>query len=242
MRNEKARPSYHALARYYDLLSADMDKPAWTRHILALLQEHAPGAKRLAEAGCGTGWLSVALSKAGYTLLASDISPEMLEQAAKAARQAGEKILFSCQDAAALELPPVDGVIACCDVANYLPPAGIRSFFLKAAQALGPGGLLLFDVSSGEKLKTVLGNNLFYEDGEELTYFWQNTLHKDRVEMELTFFIKENGHYNREDEGHTQYIYEEEELLVLLQAAGFSPLPPKPHFLSGRIQFAAHKK
>lgn len=234
--------SYAALAPYYELLTGDMDKTAWTDYIRALLKEYAPNARRLAEAGCGTGWLSVGLSKAGYSMIASDISPEMLLEAEKAARAAGVKILFSCQDAAKLSLPRVDGIAACCDVVNYLNPAGVRSFFAAAAEALAPGGLFLFDVSSEEKFKKIIGNNLFYEDREELTYFWQNRLYQDRVEMELTCFIREGARYQRKDERHTEYIYQEGELLSLLEQAGFSPLPPRPHFLPGRIQFIAQKK
>ena len=82
----------------------------------------------------------------------------------------------------------------------------------------------MFDVSSEYKLKKVLGNNFFYEDDDDLTYFWTNQLKKDSVIMELAFFVKDGDLYQRFDERHVQYIYSEQTLVDLLTQAGFKDI------------------
>jgi len=82
--------------------------------------------------------------------------------------------------------------------------------------------VFIFDVSSAYKLKKVLGNNFFYEDDDDLTYFWTNQLKKDNVVMELAFFVKDGDVYQRFDERHVQYIYDEQMLVQLLGEIGFS--------------------
>ena len=79
----------------------------------------------------------------------------------------------------------------------------------------------MFDVSSEYKLKNVLGNNFFYEDHDDVTFFWTNQLKKDSVIMELAFFVKNGENYQRFDERHVQYIYSENVLTELLVSAGF---------------------
>ena len=86
---------------------------------------------------------------------------------------------------------------------------------------LNDGGVFVFDISSEHKLKHVLGNNLFFEDNENLTYFWQNSLKGDKVKMELTFFEKQGDSYKRSDETETQYVHKASEIAAALKGAGF---------------------
>ena len=116
-----------------------------------------------------------------------------------------------------------------------------------AVMTQATAGVLLFDISSAYKLQQILGNQIYYEDREELSYFWRNTLHSDREEMELTIFLKRGELYERRDERQTQYIHAWEQLLDQLRAAGFeaeayafgSEAAPEAH--SDRILFAAYK-
>ena len=51
----------------------------------------------------------------------------------------------------------------------------------------------------------MLGNNTFAEKREDVVYMWQNYFdpEEDLVEMELTFFVKnEDGTFDRFDEVH----------------------------------------
>lgn len=73
----------------------------------------------------------------------------------------------------------------------------------------------------------VLNGQLYYEDRENVSYFWRNEfLPQHRLmNMELTFFVrKKNGEYTRFDETHVQRCYTEAELRALLHTAGFKEL------------------
>ena len=243
--------SYTALADFYDGLMADIDYDAWAEYVHGLLQKAGRPVKRIGEAACGTGNLTLRLKKMGYDILASDASPQMLERAARKAREAGQQIVFSCQDMRKLQFPKVDAVVCACDGINSLAP-GELSYFLKAARAsLRPCGGLLFDMSSRYKLEQILADQLFFEDGEELTYFWRNAQNEDKqcVEMELTFFCKDaQGKYTRTDEAQRQYWHEAGTVLQDLQKAGFEAkayafgTEQPPDEKCERIQFWAVKK
>ena len=66
-----------------------------------------------------------------------------------------------------------------------------------------------------------MDGQLYFDDGEELSCFWQNALEGDRLRMELTFFVREGERYRRFDEEHLQYLYENERLERALEEAGF---------------------
>ena len=109
--------------------------------------------------------------------------------------------------------------------------------------------MLLFDLSSPSKLRGTLAGQVYYEDLDDLSYFWRNTWADDppRVEMDLTFFLRRGDLYERRDERQVQYVHETAEVLRLLSAAGFSAaayafgthLPPGEE--TDRIFFAAYK-
>ena len=216
--------SYTALAGFYDALMHDIDYDGWAQYLSKLLQKAQRDIKRIGEAACGTGNLTLRLKKAGYDIIATDASSQMLEIAAEKARRAGMRVIFSCQDMRMLQLPMVDAVICACDGVNYLAPGELISFFASAAGCIRPGGVLLFDLSSEYKLKQLIADNLFFEDGEKLSYFWRNmpNLQKGCVEMELTFFEAcGDGLYRRQEEVQRQYWHKEANVKKELEKAGF---------------------
>ena len=244
---------YEKLAEFYDELMGDVDYDAWAEYIHGLLQKAKIPVRKVFETACGTGMLSIRLRKMGYDVAASDISGEMLAEAEENARRAGVKLPFAQMDMRRLQIPRQDAVVCACDGVNYLlERREVRAFFSGAYAALREGGLLLFDVSSAYKLEHILGNELFYDDGETLTCFWQNRWDaaKRRVSMELTFFSRqEKGElYARSDEEQVQAAYTAEELKKMLAEAGFSRVEVydfgtgnQPSAETERLQFAAVK-
>jgi len=258
--------SYSHLARLYDGFMNEVDYIAWAQYVSRLIRralnmpENAAFLRppRLLECGCGTGNITVPLSKLGFDITASDISDEMLAVASEKARSAGLRLSFVRMDMTELTFHrPLDGIIACCDCVNYLTGEGdAESFFRSAHSLLKPGGALLFDISSKYKLENVLGNNAFTESREDAAYFWQNNYDEESrlIEMKLEFFTKTNEKqdgeslYKRSAETHIQRAYSEEALAALLEKTGFSRIecfgdfslePPKKD--SERIQFLAVK-
>ncbi len=218
---------YTAFAEIYDELMADVDYASWAAFYEEILSAYgiAPGAK-VCECACGTGSLTLPLRQAGYVMTGVDLSQDMLWVASQKARAAGAAIPFICQDMRSLRLHrPMDAVLATCDGVNYLLESrDVERFFRAAWDALRPGGALVFDVSTPDKLEHALGDRTFFEETERVSYVWQNTYHPKNatVDMSLSFFVREDsGLYRRIDERQTQKAHARETLTELLQLCGY---------------------
>ena len=124
-----------------------------------------------------------------------------------------------------------------------------EKFFVRAYNALADDGVLLFDISSKYKLTEIIGNNVFTDSTDNVTYIWSNSLSEkqNKVEMFLTFFVKnKDGSFDKEEENQIQYIYEVDDLVEKLRAAGFGKVEyfgfeGKNVAQEERICFAAYK-
>lgn len=217
---------YTAFARVYDALMT-VDYAAWADHYRRLMTAAGvPQRGRCVECACGTGGLTLPLRKAGYQITGIDLSEEMLSAAMEKARAAGLVIPFVRQDMCSLRVPRlVDCVLATCDGVNYLTsPGRVRDFFAAAFAALRPGGALIFDVSTPEKLSGVLGNNTLFSDEQEIAYIWQNAYDEKTacVSMALSIFERRpDGAYQRLEERQVQRAHSRTELRAWLREAGF---------------------
>ena len=215
--------SYSALGRWFEYLNEDCDYEQWSQYLIKLLKSSGAGVSGL-DIGCGNGYFTRALTRAGYSVTGIDISPRMLDTAQALAYKEGVRAEFLLGDITKLKVnAKKDFCIAINDCINYIPKQRLKSAFSHVKGCLKKGGVFIFDISSAQKLKETIGNNLFCEDGDEISYMWFNTLSGDRVTMDLTFFERQNdGKYVRYDEQHIQYIYEEAEVLSVLNEVGFS--------------------
>ena len=219
---------YTSFARVYDELMSTVDYAAWAEHYARLMALcGAPPGGKCVECACGTGNLTLPLRKMGFRITGTDISESMLALAMEKARGAGYVIPFVRQDMCALAVPrPVDCVIAACDGVNYLTdPARVRAFFAAAWAALRPGGALVFDVSTPEKLRDTLGNHTLFSDDEKIAYIWRNAFHEKTacVSLQLSIFVRRpDGAYDRIEENQVQRAHEKQELRAWLREAGFS--------------------
>lgn len=178
-----------------------------------------------------------------------DLSPEMLAKAYENAQKAKVKGVFSLQSAVSFKaIKPLDFITACCDVVNYI--SSPKAFFKTAYKNLNDGGVLVFDISSEYKLKKILGNNIFTEETDEVTYIWENTLSRNKVDLSLTFFEREeSGLYRKSVEEQTQYIHTEENIKSWLSEVGFTKIRSYDAFTgkapdkkAERIHFVAIKE
>ena len=219
---------YTSFARVYDALMDTVDYAAWAQHYRQLMDAcHVPAKGRIVECACGTGNLTLPLRKMGYQMTGVDASEEMLAAAMEKARDAGVMIPFVRQDMRVLTVPRrADCVLATCDGVNYLAsPGDAQAFFTAAYAALKPGGALIFDVSTPEKLSGTLGNNTLYSDDDAVSYIWRNSWDgkTSRVTLNLSLFVQRNdGAYDRLEERQTQRAHTRRELRAWLTAAGFS--------------------
>ena len=220
MKNEQ---SYSAIGGIFEYLNSDCDYFEWSQYLIKALNRLSVGSQGV-DVGCGNGYFTRALHRAGYCVKGMDVSPEMLSTAIELARNEGMGVEFLRGDITKLRLcGKVDFITAINDCINYVPQNKLLSTFKGVCSNLKKGGIFFFDVSSENKLKNIVGNNLFVKDMERATVVWFNTLKEDRVEMDLTLFsMNKDGAYTRSDERQTQYIHTERDILTALAEAGFS--------------------
>lgn len=236
--------SYSVLGEWFEYLNADCDYLKWSQYLLNKIRR-AGNYKTGLDLGCGNGYFTRAFNKAGYAVDGVDISAEMLSRARTLSAREGVRCEYLLCDVTKLKtLKKVDFCTAVNDCINYVPKDRLKSTLTRIYAATNAGGALFFDVSSEFKIRQILGENTFCEDGEDISYIWFNKQTADGVKMELTFFIKrDNGLYERREETHIQYAHTEEEIKAALKEAGFArvEVEPDPLTPSERLQFSAFK-
>ncbi len=195
--------AYSILAKYYDTLMGDFDYDGYFEFIKDKL--HGEGV----DLACGSGEMTIRLAKDGNNMIGVDLSGEMLNVATLKAKKLALDVKWINLDMTQIELNhPVDFVTCVCDGVNYISNKELLKFFERVYGLLKSGGKFVFDVSSGYKLEKILGDNLFCEDYDDVTYIWSNTLGDDYVDMDIDFFEKIEGDtYRRIEESHRQYIH-----------------------------------
>lgn len=240
--------AYGPLAEWFEYLNDDCDYASWSQYFIDGLASLGAGRHGL-ELGCGSGAFCRALARAGYRMEGADLSAAMLTKAEQLAREEGLHIPYFQADAASFRAPrKYDFILSPNDCFNYIPQKKLPSAFSRIAKALEKGGIFWMDVSSSYKLRRKVADNISADDREDVTYLSFNTLDGDRVEMDVTLFVRRpDGAFDRFDEHHTQYIHEEEDVSAALAGAGFSLIRAEGHLGEGkegsdRLNFICRKQ
>ncbi|MDE5756713.1 MAG: class I SAM-dependent methyltransferase [Clostridia bacterium] len=195
--------AYSILAKYYDTLMGDFDYDGYFEFIKDKLVGEG------VDLACGSGEMTIRLAKDGKKMMGVDLSGEMLNVATQKAKKRALDVKWINLDMTQLELNhPVDFITCVCDGINYIDGKDLQKFFDRVYDSLKAGGKFIFDVSSQYKLEDILGDNLFCEDYDDVTYIWSNALGDGFVDMDIDFFEKIEGDtYKRIEESHRQYIH-----------------------------------
>ncbi|MEG1710401.1 MAG: class I SAM-dependent methyltransferase [Clostridia bacterium] len=202
-------------------MKKDYDYKKWRDYFLSFL---LPSHKTGVDLACGTGIMTYLLSESEKKMIGIDNCSEMLVKAQQHKKSSCYCPQFVLCDMRKFTLnQKVDFVTCCCDGFNYINQSDISKLFFRIYNYLEKGGILIFDISSENKLRNVIGENIFYSDTENLTYLWTNEQLEDSVEMSITLFYKEkDGKYNRKDEKHIQFVHNYTSILFDLKNVGFS--------------------
>lgn len=219
---------YGSFAEYYDSLTSNVDYRKTAEYVSDILNENGINKGILLDLACGTGTMSLIMAQKGYDVIGVDNSPEMLGEAREKAFEAGEDILFLCQDMCSIDLyGTVDCTVCLLDSLNHLESKEeLLEAFKRVSLFTVPGGLFVFDVNTEYKHKYVLGDNTFVYDNDDVYCVWQNEYDDESktVEIFLDFFQEENGLYRRSSEYFSERAFSDSDIKKLLSEAGFSDI------------------
>lgn len=218
--------AYESLAAFYDELTRDVDYAAFADFYEQLFADAGLRVHSVLDAACGTGSLSAVLAGRGYDLICADQSEEMLAVAAEklAEISAAEPPLLLCQPLESLDLyGTVDAEICSLDGMNYVPPEELDTVLHRLWLFLEPGGMLVFDVNTPEKLKAMDGE-VFLDETEDVYCVWRAEVDAaaNACVYGIDLFFARDGLWERAFEEHVEYIHTPDTLRERLLAAGFA--------------------
>lgn len=241
--------SYNDFAYIYDgLMHKDINYEKWVDYIENIFDKYDIAPKLVCDLACGTGNITIPMSKRGYDMIGADISEDMLNAARE---KSSEDILYLNQSITRLDLYGSMGAFLCMiDGFNYILSPKLLEYALRKIKTcfMDKDAILIFDISSRYKLKNIVGNNTFVHSDRDVFYTWQNRYieSKNISDMALTFFTKGKKGYHRFEERHLQRAYSEKEMRYILKKAGFDKIDTyhemsfeKPQKDSERIVFVA---
>ena len=165
--------SYQSFAQVYDTFMDNIDYDGWSAYLIGLLREYGICDGLVLELGCGTGSMTERLAMAGYDMIGSDLSPDMLEIAMEKKDASGLNILYLLQDMREFELyGTVRAIVSVCDSMNYiLEEEDLLQEFRLVNNYLDPGGMFIFDLNTTKKYRD-MGETTIAENREEASYIW----------------------------------------------------------------------
>ncbi|MCM1299173.1 MAG: class I SAM-dependent methyltransferase [Firmicutes bacterium] len=215
---------YADFARFYDLLTCNVDYRKLSRQYAGILAERGVSSGRLLDLACGSGNLAAELQKAGFEVVGADLSEEMLTAAALKSNS----IQWIRADMTDLPFKnEFDGVVCGLDSINHLPDLNaIAAAFQGIYSSLKNGGVFAADLNTPYKHREILADNAFNFDYDGLFCAWQNELSENdplnRVDMFLDFFEEQqDGSYIRYQDSLSEIAPEPSQIEQLMRDSGF---------------------
>jgi SAM-dependent methyltransferase len=145
---DRAADAYDRLAPYYDEFTAGYAHEEWVAAIERRALELGLRGCRALDIACGTGNSTAPLLARGYSVLACDISAEMVREARRKFPAHAQSFLVADMRELPL-LGQFDLVLCLDDAVNYLlSEDDLEATFAGVAAALAPDGIFAFDLNS----------------------------------------------------------------------------------------------
>ncbi len=205
---------YQTLAPFYDLLVKDDEA---TQMWVDFTQKYAKGTNIL-ELACGSGEITIALAKLGYSMYGTDLSQEMIDEAQE--KEGSELVQWEALDMVQLSLDKkYDSILCYCDSLNYVVQnQDVITVFEKVYACLEDGGVFLFDIHSLDR--EVEFAEEYIEEGflDDVAYQW-TIRHEDHFLYHSFTFYDANG--KLEQEQHVQKVHNPLWVKEQLERIGF---------------------
>lgn len=220
---EKKDPPFTSIAPYYDILMNDVDYEKWVFYIEDIFKSLRFQPRKILDLACGTGTISVLLSKKGYSVTGADLSSQMLDIAKK--KQRNEEINFIQADMRRLNLGETfDAIISIFDSINNLLTEGeLMDTFQGVERHLSRRGVFLFDLNTIYCLSYYWGDRTRVRENEGITSIWKSS-YEEKLSisrLDISLYIPEGDLYRKIEETHFERGYKIETIDRLLKKAGF---------------------
>ncbi len=211
---------YTVLPAYYDALNSDVNYNEYVDFFKSLKELN--GANIL-DLGCGTGDISILLSKIGANVLGLDKSCEMLTLATHKAQVASANVFYTCQDMTSFSTGRIyDLVISTFDCLNYITSkSGLVRAFSCVEKELSDDGIFFFDMNSEYKFENIYSDNSYVLENDGVFCAWENYYDRQKklCDFYINIFAEENGLYKRFYEVQTQRMFTLKEIETSLKKA-----------------------
>jgi SAM-dependent methyltransferase len=224
---EPAVGAYDRMAPYYDQFTAGYAHEAWIAALERQALDLGLCGRRVLDVGCGTGSSTAPLFARGYSVLACDISPEMVRIAREKFPEHADS--FQVADMRALPtLGEFDLVLCLDDCINYLlSDTELESALRGIARQLAPEGILAFDVNSLQTYHHGFTSSMIRESAG-LFFAWRGRATSaigpcDQAEATVEVFAERpDGLWERTSTTHLQRHHSRTAIRGALGAAGLS--------------------
>lgn len=227
---------YGKIAGFYDKYTTDIDYKKIADYIEKLfkkfgLPQRSDGGTvpMILDVACGTGSLTCILAERGYEMIGLDLSEEMLMEAESNSAAKGLDIMWLCQDMCEIDMyGTVSAIICITDGINHIvSDKALKKFFMKIKNFIDAGGIFIFDVLSEKYFESVVGTDMFFEDGDDGMCIWTSSYNKKTklCKYNITFFElcdEENELYERFDDFVCEKAWSDEIITACSADAGFS--------------------
>lgn len=218
--------SYNEFAPFYDRFIKPVDYKKRAGYFNSLIKPHIGEQKLLLDLACGTGSLSIELSRLGFEVIGADASSQMLSLAQQKAWDADEKILFLHQRMETLDLyGTIDACVCALDSLNHITDfRALKRALSRVSLFLAPGGVFVFDMNTPYKHSNILADNCYvYEQGDTVCVWRNKTDEKLLTQITLDFFTEHaDGIYTRTGESFCERGYELDKMEEMIADCGLT--------------------
>ena len=220
---------YNEFAYFYDELNGAANYRRLHRFVRRTFRRLGLRQGIVADLGCGTGELTLALAKDGYDLLAVDLSQDMLEVLAEklsAYPKLQPQVQLLRQDLTALDLfGTVQGAVSTFDTLNHIGPAPrLEKALYDAAFFMDKDAVFLFDMNTPYKHREILRNESYTVQTPDAECVWSNRYDPSVPCTNITVRTTRRRTGEVFKETFTEYSYTEQQVRGLCEKVGFRVL------------------
>lgn len=176
---------------YESKIKEDFNYKQMADFILHELKKASIKPRYALDMGCGTGNASAELVRHFGEMVLCDPSTEMLTLAREKFENPYRPIFLQGNAVEFEMVGRFDLIFSVLDIPNYLDQEELKAYLKQSWINLKPKGLLVFDYSSGLKLKESAQVGTFVYDDEDYFHVWENNLIEDRLEITINAFLKQ---------------------------------------------------